>query len=136
MTNVIIDTNLFFAALRTQQNRVRQILSREDLRFFAPNFLVVEIFKYKEEIVTKSKVSEDEVYELLTTLLNRISFVNDEAISLGNVIHAYRLCIDVDEKDTPFVALTLDLNGKYWTRDNRIKEGLQRKGFNQFFDEE
>lgn len=135
MINVVVDTNLFFSALRTPHNRVRDTLDRSDLRFFAPNFLVVEIFKYKEEIVRKSKAEESEVYELLTLLLQKITFVNEEAISLGNLIHAHKLCADIDEKDSLFVALTLDLTGKYWTRDRRIREGLERKGFNQFFDE-
>lgn len=105
------------------------------LRFFTTNFLVVEIFKYKEEIVYKSKAEESEVYELLTPMLQKITFVNEEAISLGNLIHAHKLCADVDEKDSLFVALTLDLTSKYWTRDRRIREGLERKGFNQFFEE-
>lgn len=72
---------------------------------------------------------------MLTLMLQKITFVNEEAISLGNLIHAHKLCADVDEKDSLFVALTLDLSGKYWTRDLRIKEGLERKGFNDFFPE-
>lgn len=69
MINVVIDTNLFFSGLRTPHNRVRDTLDRPDLRFFTPNFLIVEIFKYKEEIVRKSKAEEGEVYELLTLML-------------------------------------------------------------------
>jgi len=136
MTNVIIDSNLFFSGLRTTNNWVRDTLDRPDLAFFTPNFLIVEIFKYKEEIVRKSKASESEVYDLLDLMLQKITFVNIEAIDLGNLIHAHRLCADIDEKDTLFVALTLNLAGRYWTRDRRIKEGLERKGFDQFFDAE
>lgn len=91
MITVVIDTNLFFAALRTLNNFVRDTLDRSDLRFIAPNFLVVELFKYKNELVTKSKVTEDEVYELLPLLLHRITFINESAVSLGTIIHAFRL---------------------------------------------
>ncbi len=45
------------------------------------------------------------------------------------------LCADIDEKDTLFVALTLELNGKLWTHDEILKTGLKRKGFNSFSDE-
>ncbi|MBC7571389.1 MAG: hypothetical protein H7319_16910 [Spirosoma sp.] len=91
--------------------------------------------KYKEEIIRKSKAEEKEVYELLNLMLEKITFINQEAISLGNLIHAHRLCADIDEKDTLFVALTLDLSGTYWTRDRTLREGLERKGFTAFFNE-
>lgn len=134
MTSVVIDTNLFFAALRTPNNFVRDTLDRSDLRFIAPNFLVVELFKYKDELVNKSKVSEDDVYELLSLLLHRITFINESAVSLGNIIHAFRLCSGVDEKDTPFVALALEYDAQLWTRDRELKDGLSAKGFLHFFD--
>ena len=135
MYKIIIDSNLIFSALRTKNNHIREKIDREDLQFYAPNFLIVEIFKYKNTIIEKSKESEDDVYELLSIILSKIKFVNEDAISLGNVIQAFRLCSDIDEKDTPFVALTLELDGKLWTRDKPLKEGLMRKGFDSFFEE-
>ena len=59
MTNVIVDTNLFFSGLRTETNWVRDTLYRTDIKVFAPNFLVVEIFKYKQRIVEKSQIGEE-----------------------------------------------------------------------------
>jgi predicted nucleic acid-binding protein len=56
-------------------------------------------------------------------------------ISLANAIYAYRLCSDIDEKAPPFVALTLELEGKLWTRDEVLKQGLTNKNFTDFFDE-
>jgi predicted nucleic acid-binding protein len=41
----------------------------------------------------------------------------------------------VDEKDTPFVALTLELKAELWTKDDTLKRGLIKKGFNSFFEE-
>ena len=134
MTNVIVDTNLFFSGLRTETNWVRDTLYRTDIKVFASNFLVVEIFKYKQRIVEKSQIGEEKVYELLHLLLQRITFVNEEAISMGNLIHAHRLCSGIDEKDTLFVALTLDLSGLYWTRDQQLKDGLRPRGLDMFFD--
>ena len=127
MTTIVIDTNLFFAALRTPNNFVRDTLDRTDLRFIAPNFLVVEL-------VIKSKVTEDEVYELLSLILHKITFINESAVSLGTIIHAYRLCSGIDEKDTPFVALALEYNAQLWTHDRELKDGLSAKGFLYFFD--
>ncbi|MBL8205689.1 MAG: nucleotide-binding protein, PIN domain-containing protein [Blastocatellia bacterium] len=133
MKPIIVDTNILFAAMRSASSRIREILRRSDLSFYAPNFLVVEIFKHKEKILRHSKASEAEVYEFLHQLLAKIQFINEDHISLGNIIEAYRLCKDVDEKDTIFVALTLELEGEFWTRDEALKVGLVKKGFSSFF---
>jgi len=42
---------------------------------------------------------------------------------------------DVDEKDTPFVALSLELGFELWTRDQELIIGLKAKGFDQFYNE-
>ena len=55
-------------------------------------------------------------------------------LSIGNYLEAYRLCKDIDEKDVPFVALTIELDCSLWTYDQPIKEGLKNKGFHNFFE--
>jgi predicted nucleic acid-binding protein len=135
MKNVVVDTNILFSSLMAKNLKLRQVLEREDIRFYAPNFLMVEIFKHKERILQKSKAAEDEVYEILYKTLHKINFINEETISLGNFIAAYKLCADIDEKDTPFVALTLELEAELWTKDDTLKRGLIKKGFNSFFSE-
>lgn len=135
MKKIIVDTNILFSSLRAKNSKLRQILDRQDCQFFTPNFLMVEIFKHKERILQKSKATEDEVYEILYKALHKITFINEETISLGNFIEAYKLCGNIDEKDTPFVALTMELEGELWTKDNVLKRGLIKKGFDSFFDE-
>jgi predicted nucleic acid-binding protein len=49
---------------------------------------------------------------------------------------AYRLCKHIDEDDTPFIALTLELNGVFWTGDKHLKEYLKEHGFTLFFEPE
>lgn len=39
----------------------------------------------------------------------------------------------VDTKDTPFVALTIDLKIPLWTGDKKLKDSLKSKGFNDFY---
>ena len=132
---VVPDSNIIFRALRSPHSRTRDMLLRKDYTFLTPNFLFAEIFKYKEKILLRSPATEVEVYEYLTLLLRRIHFVNEELVSLANRIQAYRLCNDIDEKDTPFLALTLELEAKLWTSDTELKAGLMKKGFRDFFDE-
>lgn len=130
---IIVDTNIVFKALRLKYSTIRSFLNKEEYSFYAPKFLLVEIFKHKEKILKNNLQLEDEFYEYLNILLNRISFVNEDFISIGNYMEAYRLCKDIDEKDVPFVALAIELEAELWTYDNPIKEGLIRKGFFQFF---
>lgn len=83
---------------------------------------MVEIFKHKERILQKSKATADEVNDVLYKILHKLTFINEESISLANFIEAHRLCSNIDENDTPFVALTLELQGELWTNDDVLNE--------------
>jgi predicted nucleic acid-binding protein len=54
------------------------------------------------------------------------------SIPIGTWAEARRLCREIDPKDTPFIALTLHLDGRLWTDDELIN-GLRPKGFDRFF---
>lgn len=131
---VVIDTNIVFKALRLKHSIIREVLSQEQYRFYALKFLIVEIFKHKEKNLKNNAQLEDEFYEYLNLLLQKITFINEDFISIGSFVEAYRLCKLIDEKDTPFVALALQLDCLFWTYDQPIKDGLKRQGFNQFFE--
>ena len=75
MKNIIIDSNILFKAFRGKNSTIRDKLYNPDVNFYAPNFLVVEIFKHKERIVKASKIREGEVYELLEKILQRINLM-------------------------------------------------------------
>lgn len=130
----VVDTNIVFKALRLKSSAIRDILAENQYQFYAPKFLIVEIFKHKEKLLRNNIQLEDELYEYLNGLLQRIIFVNEDTISIGNYVEAYRLCKGIDEKDVPFVALALELGCPLWTRDQPIRDGLMARGFTDFFD--
>ena len=131
---VVIDTNVVFKALRLKYSSIREVLNQGTYHFYAPKFLLVEIFKHKEKLLRNNKQPEDEFYEYLNLLLQRITFINEDIITIGNYLEAYRLCKDIDEKDVPFVALAIQLGCELWTYDEPIREGLTQKGFSHFFE--
>lgn len=132
---VIVDANLLFKALVAGRGDLRNPLSPSvPLRYVAPRFLFVELFKHQDRIMRASHLSEDQVLEALYTLVSRIEFVAEAGIPLGTWLEAHRLCRSVDEKDTPYVALTLHLDGRLWTEDQALKRGLRAKGFAAFFE--
>ena len=135
MRRIVLDTNLLFSALRSRNTAFREKLFSDEYTFYSSKYIIVEIFKHKERIFKNAKIgNEDEVYEYLNEVLQRIHFVNEDFVSLTNYSNAYKLCKDVDEFDTPFVALSLQLNAPLWTKDEKLKTGLRSKGFNNFFE--
>ncbi|MCR9055510.1 MAG: PIN domain-containing protein [Phaeodactylibacter xiamenensis] len=69
MRKVIVDSNIVFSAFRVQRSLTRdKILNSQD-KYYAPNFLIGEIFKHKERILKKSKASEEETLEYLLKIL-------------------------------------------------------------------
>lgn len=132
---VVVDTNILFAALVSRRSPLREILLMETgVRFCSPRFIFTELFKHKERIRAATDLSEEELLEAVTALFSRLSFEDEGAIPLGDWVHARRLCAGVDEKDTPFIALTIHLNARLWTEDDELKHGLRAKGFNHFFE--
>ena len=136
MKIIVPDSNIIFSSLRQPESRFLTLLERGgDFVFYAPNFMVVELFKHRERLRKKSKLSEEEFIELLNQFMRGLKFFNESFISTRNFIFAHQLCRDVDPKDTPFVALVLETNGQFWTRDDEIRRGLLKKGFDRFFNE-
>ena len=94
---------------------------------------MVELFKHKERIARSTGLDEGSLLALLHSLLERIRFFDEDAISIGSWTEAWRLCRDVDENDVAYVALTLEVAGELWTSDRELESGLRRKGFTRFF---
>lgn len=135
MKKVIVDTNILFSALLGKSKHLREaILSDKEIAFYSCKFIFVELFKYKDKIREKSSLDEDEILELLHSLLSKIKIFNEETVTNESLQKAYDLCKDIDEKDTPFVAITIELSGLLWTKDSKLKDGLISKGFDSFFD--
>jgi predicted nucleic acid-binding protein len=131
---IIVDTNILFSALLRDESRFARLILRSEEPYFICESTIIELFKHKDRIMQASRLSEDDVIRLFYTLLRRVNILKEDLIPLVIRQQAYELCVDVDEADTPHVALTLHLDGLLWTGDERLKTGLRRKGFNSFFD--
>lgn len=130
---VIVDTNILFSALLSTQSSFAETLLKSEHQFFVCEQILVEMFKHKEKIARLSKLSESDLIRFYYILLKRLYLFKEDLLSLENRKKAFELCRDIDETDTPHVALTLELDGLLWTGDKALKEGLKLKGFTQFF---
>lgn len=134
MTAVVVDTNVLFSALLSSQGRFRRILLDDTPnRFYACRFSVVELFKHKSKLIAATKLAEPELLEAMSLILGRLQFHDELSLSRDSVSEALALCADIDEKDTPFVALTIELGARLWTGDEELRRGLKAKGFERFF---
>ncbi len=104
--------------------------------FYAPNYIIGELFEKKEKIMKYTVLSEPEIYELLHRILSRIEFVTENFVASEHKSQAFSLCQNIDEDDIPFIALSLQLNAVFWTGDKRLKEYLKKHGFTSFFEPE
>ena len=131
--SVVVDTNLIFSALLPKASQIREILLEKNMSFYAPNYLIAEIYKHKTRIVSFSKLSESEFYLYFNGVIERINFVPTEFIGVESRQKAYDLCKNIDLSDVPFIALAIDLNIPLWTGDKKLKEGLKSQGFIDFY---
>ena len=135
MRKLIVDTNIILSYLHTQNPKILSIIDDDDTQIYTPNYLIYEFIKHQPRIMAKSKLDNAEYAELIGFLLSRLYFINIRDIDFVNISHALRLCSDVDENDTMFIALALQLNCPLWTRDAVLQLGLRERGFDQFFTE-
>lgn len=131
--SVVVDTNLIFAALIPRASKIRDTLFDDKYSFFCPNFVISEIFLHKEKIIRYSKLTDQELYLFLNQIIECISFIPTDYISKESRQKAFDLCKEVDIKDTPFVALAIELKCPIWTGDKKLKDGLELRKFGNFF---
>jgi predicted nucleic acid-binding protein len=134
MNKVVVDTNILFSSFLSKNSNIRKILLSDRFLFFSCNSCIAELIVLKDRIKKYTKLKEKELFYFIHEIVQKIEFVNERYISKEAFYKAWQLCKDIDESDTPFVALTIELNALLWTGDKKLKEGLKKKGFNSFFE--
>jgi len=131
---VVVDSNIIFSSLLKENHSfINHILNSPEVNFVTTGFLFVEIFKLKDRIVNYSNLPEENILRIMHNLFNCISLRSENLISMESKAKARGLCSDIDIKDLPFVALTIDLKGRLWTGDQVLRTRLIEKGFTDFY---
>jgi len=103
---------------------------QDEFIFYAPELLKDELKRYASKIAAYSKLNKEDLSNIETIVLSTINFVSEESISKESWVQAIALTKDIDEDDTPFVALGIELDAKLWTGDKILSRGLAKKGVN------
>lgn len=123
---IVIDSNRVFAAL-LKENTTRKILFCTEINFYAPDCITIELGKYKQEILKKLDLNEEEYEILLSLIFENITIVPIEEYS--EFVRILEKMIS-DPKDIPYLALAISLQANgIWTHDPHFKEQTEVKIF-------
>ena len=128
---IVVDTNIVFSALLNSTGRIGTILFNSGgyFEFYSCKYLQKEMFSHFAKIQKHSKLSSNDLFELLNLIERRIFFVDEDLLPKETVVKALELVSDVDADDLAFVALNNHLNGLLWTGDKALIRGLKQKNY-------
>ncbi len=69
---------------------------------------------------------------VIKLVTEKIRLISVELVPLKLYSHAESLTKGIDIDDTEFVALAMFINGKLWTGDKKLFNGLSKKHWNEF----
>jgi len=115
--DLIVDSNILFSAL-IKDGVTSNLLFHDELRLYAPEYLLIEFQKHKNLIKAKTERSDGEFDRLMEILQRRITVVPAEEI-LPHMREASN--ISPDPSDSPFFALAILLGANLWSNDKKLK---------------
>jgi predicted nucleic acid-binding protein len=126
---LVVDTNIVFSAIISDKGKITELLLHKpvNIQFFAPSFLLLELHTHKEKLLSLTSYTETDLEQIISFVTKNISFVSTDIITAENWDIAYLLTKDIDEKDVPFVALSIQIDGLLWTGDKKLINGLNYK---------
>jgi len=130
---IIVDTNIVFSAILNSNSRIGKILlnSKEHFQFYSCNYLQTEIQRHRSKLLKLTKLTENKLAELEGLVTQKITFIDERLLPHELLLKTEMLLKSIDPNDTPFVALTKHLQGKLWTGDMQLYNGLKSKRFKE-----
>ncbi len=120
---LVVDANALFAVL-VRDLKSAEIILNAMLELHAPSHLLDEFAKHREELLEKTRRSEQDFFETMELLKRRIEFHDWEAtIPFAEKARE----ISPDESDWPYFALALKLGAGLWSNDKKLKKQGQIK---------
>lgn len=102
---IVVDSNIIFSALISGKEIYLDIFKMNDI--YTPDIVFPELNKYESHLIKKTKLKQSGFRMFVQMLFEKI-------------------------KDTPFVALSLELGIPLWTNDKALCGGAKKMGFDNF----
>ena len=125
----VIDANVLFSAFISGKDIYDILFST--YKIYVPDFAFLELEKYKQRILKKTKLSEIDLQIFVLRLFNNITVIPNLLITKISLNRGYEICKEIDEKDTVYIAAAIELNIELITSDKKLYNYLKSHGFNQ-----
>ena len=125
----VIDANVLFSAFISGKEIYDILFST--YKIYVPDFAFLELEKYKQRILKKTKLSEFDLQLFVLRLFNNITVIPNLLISKVSLNRGYEICKEIDEKDTVYIAAAIELNIDLITSDKKLYNYLKSHEFNQ-----
>jgi predicted nucleic acid-binding protein len=116
---VVVDANELFSLLIKGSKNSEYIFFSNRAELIAPEFLLIEFEKYREEILDKTHRSTIELSMLLSVFKRRIKFIPEQEFK--DLLKEAAASLPEDPKDAPYVALAMKYNAVIWSEDKVLK---------------
>ncbi len=113
----MVNTNVLFSFFG-KSTTTRELIFLLSGRLVSPEFAVEELYKYKEVIMRKAKITPEEFEFFVSNLREHVMFVREDFYAEFIPI---ALEITPDKDDADFIALSLKVNAPLWSNDKRLK---------------
>ncbi len=127
MKRFIIDANVLFSIFISGREEYLELIKR--VKLLIPDYALTELQEHQEIILSKTKLKREELTSFTLDILNDVLVVPNFLISTQSYLQAYNWCKDIDLDDLVYVALSIEFNTEFITRDAILYEGLKQKGF-------
>ena len=115
---LVVDTNILYTYF-WKDSFTKKIILSQDIKLHAPEFSLIEINKYKADIIKKTKISEKEFENSKIDIAISVNFMPEDKYS---AFLKKSLEISPDSDDIDFFSLCLKLNLPLWSNDSRLKK--------------
>jgi len=116
---LVLDNNILFSLMSPFSTASYIFFFLNPKQIFAPEFIKIELEKYKELCLFKSKLSEHEFELRFEELKEKIKFIKPSEYKrfLKQSIETLP-----DSKDSPYLALALSTSSIIWSNDPHLKQ--------------
>jgi len=130
-TKIVVDTNVLISALINPESLIWFILELKTFEFLVPEFFLLELEKYSQYIKEKLQNRQSKKsFDYLISELSRNILLIPEEIYLDMLPSAFELMKNIDEKDSPFLALAMKLKCSVLSNDEHFKKQNLVKCYN------
>jgi len=118
---LVVDTNRIVAAL-VKDSSSRKILLSDKFDFLTIEITRQEIDEHRQELLDKTRLTNEQLTLTLSFLFSRIFVVSDLVVE-SKMDEAKKIMDALDPDDTPFIALALAVeNDGIWSDDRHFKQ--------------